>query len=161
MATDYFLKLEGPNFEGESSKMDKQIDVLSWSWGESNPGQIATGKGLSAGKVSASDLNLMFKLNKSSPYIIKACASGEHIKSATLTCRRSGTEPQDYLIITLSPVVVSSYQTSGSSGGDDLPIDSVSLTFAKIEYKYAPQKADGKLDKQIPIAYDYSAGKAG
>jgi type VI secretion system secreted protein Hcp len=158
MATDYFLKLEGSNFEGESTKLEKQIDILSWTWGESNPATISTGKGLAAGKVSASDMNLMFKVNRASPYIIKACANGEHLKSATLTCRRSGTEAQDYLIITLSPVVISSYTTSAGAG-DEVPTDNISLTFSKIEYKYAPQKDDGKLDKQIPIAYDYSTGK--
>jgi type VI secretion system secreted protein Hcp len=159
MATDYFLKLEGSGFDGESKKMDKQIDVLSWSWGQSNGASVSTGEGLSAGKVNAQDLSLSFKLNKATPYIIKACANGEHLKSAVLTCRRAGTDPQDFLIMTLSPVVISSYTTGGGSG-DDVPVDSVTLCFAKLEYKYAPQKADGKLDKQIPIAYDYSAAKA-
>jgi type VI secretion system secreted protein Hcp len=159
MATDYFLKLEGSNFEGESEKREKEIDVLSWSWGQSNQATVTTGKGLAAGRVNAQDVSLSLRLNKATPYIIKACANGEHLKSATITCRRAGTEPQDYLIITLSPVVISSYQTGGASG-DDVPTDSISLCFSKLEFKYAPQKADGKLDKQIPVAYDYSTAKA-
>ena len=160
MATDYFLKLEGSSFDGESKKLDKHIDVLSWSWGQSNGATVSTGEGLSAGKVTAQDVSLTFKLNKATPYIIKACANGEHLKSATITCRRAGTDPQDFLIMTLSPVVISSYSTGGSEGGDDVPLDNVTLCFAKLEYKYAPQKADGKLDKQIPVAYDYSSAKA-
>jgi type VI secretion system secreted protein Hcp len=160
MASEYFLKLEGSNFDGESVKLDKNIDIMSWSWSEQNGAAVATGKGLSAGKVSASDMAINFRINRATPYIIKACANGEHLKSATITCRRAGTDPQDYLIMTLSPVVISSYSTSGSEG-DDLPMDAISLCFGKLEYKYAPQKADGKLDKQIPISYDYATAKAG
>ena len=37
-----------------------------------------------------------------------------------------------------------SYQTGGSHG-DILPMDQVSFNFAKIEYEYKPQKADGSL----------------
>jgi len=159
MATDYFLKLEGSSFEGESQKLDKQIDILSFSWSQANGAQVTTGKGLSAGKVQAQDITLTMRVNKATPYIIKACANGEHLKSAVLTCRRAGTDPQDYLILTLTPVVISSYSTGGSAG-DDNPIDNITLCFSKLEYKYAPQKDDGKLDKYIPIAYDYATAKA-
>ena len=41
--------------------------------------------------------------------------------------------------------MVTSYQTGASSGGGDVPIDSFSLNFAKVEVSYKEQKADGGL----------------
>ena len=153
---DIFLKLDG--IDGESKKLDKHIDILSWSWGQTNGAHVSTGEGLSAGKASANDLSISMAINKATPYILKACANGTHIKTADLVCRKAGTGAQEYLRLTFSPVVVSSYQTGGS-GGDDIPVDSISLCFSKIEYKYSPQKAGGGLDTAIPISYDYSTAK--
>ena len=37
MALDYFLKLDGIPGESVDAKHKGEIDVLSWSWGESQP----------------------------------------------------------------------------------------------------------------------------
>ena len=41
-----------------------------------------------------------------------ACASGEHIKKAVLTCRKAGKDQQEFLKFTFTDVLVSSYQTA-------------------------------------------------
>ena len=46
-------------------------------------------------------------------------------------------------------VLVSSYQLGGSSHGEDRPTDSFSLDFAKIEFDFVPQKADGSADTPV------------
>lgn len=157
MATDYFLKLDG--IEGESSQKghENQIDLLSWSWGESNSGSSAAGGGSGSGKVSMQDFNFAMKINKSSPLLFKACANGAHIKEGTLTCRRAGKEPRPYLTIKFTDCLVSSFQTGGSQG-DEVPTDSISINFSKIDYSYSPQKADGTLGTAIPAAYDLKTG---
>lgn len=43
---------------------------------------------------------------------------------------------QTYLVITLEDVLVSSYQIGGQGGGQNFPTESISLNFAKIEFKY-------------------------
>jgi type VI secretion system secreted protein Hcp len=88
-----------------------------------------------------------------------ACANGEHIKTATLVCRKAGKEQQEFLTIKLSDILVSSYQTGGSSHGEVVPMDQISLNFAKIEYDYKPQKADGSLDSSVKAGYDLKANK--
>ena len=157
MATDYFLKLDG--IEGESSQKEheNQIDLLSWSWGESNSGSSAAGGGSGSGKVNMQDFSFAMKINKASPGLFKACANGVHIKEGTLTCRRAGKEPRPYLTIKFTDCLVSSFQTGGSHG-DEVPTDSISLNFSKIEYSYSPQKHDGTLGTAIPAAYDLKTG---
>jgi type VI protein secretion system component Hcp len=43
-----------------------------------------------------------------------ACASGQHIKKAVLTCRKAGGEQEEYLKVTFSDLLVSSYHGGGA-----------------------------------------------
>lgn len=155
---DYFLKIEGIEGESTDSKHKNEIELMSWSWGETNSGSHAIGRGGGAGKVSMQDFNFVMSVNKSTPKLMLACATGQHIKSATLTARKAGGEQQEYLTITFSDILVSSYQTGGSSG-DIIPTDQISLNFSKIEYAYKPQKPDGTMDAPIKVGYDIKANK--
>lgn len=157
---DYFLKIEGIDGEATDSKHKNEIDVESWSWGETNSGSHSFGGGGGAGKVSMNDISFTMRVNKSSPKLLLACASGEHIKSAILTCRKAGKEQQEYLKIKFHDLLVSSYQTGGSRG-DVVPVDSVSINFSKIEYAYAAQNEKGGLASPIPVHWDLKLNKGG
>jgi type VI secretion system secreted protein Hcp len=132
---------------------------MSYSWGVSQTGTMAFGGGGGAGKAQFNDFNFTTNTNKSSPLLFKACATGEHIKEATITVRKAGNESkQDYLILKMTDVMISSYNPSASSGGDR-PTESVSMAFAKIEFTYKAQKADGSLDAGITTGWDLKANK--
>jgi type VI secretion system secreted protein Hcp len=158
-AVDYFLKFEGIEGEGHDSKHKNEIDLESWSWGETNSGSGHMGGGHGAGKVVMQDLHFVSKFQKSSPKLMLACACGEHITKATLVCRRAGTEQQEYLKIVLTDVLVSSYQVGGSAHGDVIPTDQFSLNYAKIEFDYKPQKQDGTLDSSVKAGYNIKENK--
>ena len=159
-AVDYFLKLEGIEGESADHKHRGSIDLQSWSWGESQSGTHAAGGGGGAGKVSMQDFHFVMSNNKASPKLMLACATGEHITKAVLTCRKAGKEQQEYLKITMSDLLVSSYQTGGSGHGDIVPTDQISLNFAKIEYEYKEQKPDGTLGGATKAGYDVKTNKA-
>ena len=119
--------------------------------------QPPVGGGGGAGKVSFQDLHFVTKtVDKSSPKLFLAGASGEHIKDATLFVRKAGSN-SDYLQIKLTDVLVSSYQTGGSGG--DNPTESFSLNFAKVQYSYTGTDADGKLLPAIDVGWDLLANK--
>ena len=161
MAVDYFLKFDGIKGESTDAKHKDEIDIESWSWGASNAGTAASARGgASAGKVAMQDFHFMMKLNTASSALLKACATGQHIKMATLTSRKAGKGQQEYLTFKFHDVLVSSYQTGGSEGGDDLPIEQVSFNFAKIEVEYKPQKLDGSLGTGVFFKYDLKSNKA-
>jgi type VI secretion system secreted protein Hcp len=159
MAVDYFLKIDGIPGESADSKFKDSIDILSWSWGESQSGTMASGGGGGAGKVNMQDFHFVMKVNKATPKLVLACASGEHIKKAVLTCRKAGKDQQEFLKYTFSDVLVSSYQTGGSSSGDEIPMEQVSLNYAKMELEYKAQKLDGSLDGGIKAGWDLKANK--
>jgi type VI secretion system secreted protein Hcp len=158
-AVDYFLKLDGIDGESYDSKHKAEIDVSSWSWGESQAGTMAGGGGGGAGKVHMQDFHFTMTVNKATPKLILACASGEHIKKATLTCRKAGTDQQEFLIYTFSDLLVSSYQTGGSGGSDVVPVEQISLNYAKVEIEYKEQKADGTLAGGIKAGWDLKLNK--
>ena len=158
-AVDYFLKFDGIKGESTDSKHKDEIDVESWSWGETQTGTQGPGGGGGAGKVQMQDFHFVMQLNRSSPLLAKACAVGQHIKSATLTTRKAGKGQQEYLVYKFYDLLISSYQTGGSSEAVN-PLDQVSFNFAKVEMEYRPQKPDGTLAPGLHFKYDLKSNKA-
>jgi type VI secretion system secreted protein Hcp len=154
MAVDTFLKL-GDDIQGESTddKHKNEIEILSWSWGESNIATGASGGGRGAGKVTMQDFMFTMRANKASPKLALACATGQHVPEAVLTLRKAGGEQQEYFKILLKECLVTSFSTGGSAG-DEVPMDQFSLNFTKIEWEYKPQKPDGTLDSPVKAGYD-------
>jgi type VI secretion system secreted protein Hcp len=156
-AVDYFLKIEGIDGESGDSKHKGEIELESWSWGETQSGTSSASGGGGAGKVMMQDFHFVMKMNKASGPLFAACATGKHIKKALLTCRKAGGKQEEYFQITLQDLLVSSYQTGGSSGSDVVPIEQISINFAKITHHYKDQKADGTVSAGTPVTYDLKA----
>jgi type VI secretion system secreted protein Hcp len=158
-SVDYFLKIEGIPGESTDDKHKNEIDIQSWHWGQQNSGSHAGGGGGGAGKVTMHDFSFNMGINKASPKLFLACATGQHIKSALLVCRKAGKEGQEYLKIKFEELIVSSFHTGGSGGEAVVPVDQITLNFAKMEFHYAPQKPDGTLDSPVVHKYDLKANK--
>ena len=158
MASDYLLKLEGIKGESLDAKHKDEIEIESFSWGATQPAAVASGGG-GAGKVSFQDIHFTARVNVASPNLMVACASGQHIKEATLTVRKAGRDQLEYYIVKLSDILVSSYQTGGSEGANALPVDQFSLNFAQIEFEYKSQKPDGTLGATVKGGWDLKANK--
>ena len=116
MPTDIFMKIR--DIQGESRDKDHkdEIEVLAWNWGLSN--QVASpspGGGAGAGKTKFQDISFTHLVDKASPNLMLACASGKHHPEARLTVRRSDpTTPQEFLLIKLQDVLVTSVQSSAT-----------------------------------------------
>lgn len=143
MAVDMFIKIG--KFEGESAdkKHKDKSEVLSWSLGMSQSGTMHASTGGGGGKASVQDLSLMKYMDKSTPDIINACVTGEHIEEVTLIMRKAGgTEALEFFTIKLTDVLVSSYST-GASGNEERGTENVSLNFREYEIMYQPQDKNG------------------
>ena len=175
MACDYFLKIDGIEGESTDGKHKKEIEVASFRWSEKQPGTFQRGSsaGATGGKVQMGNVVLTMATSKASPKLFLACAKGDHIKSAELTCRKAGGGQQEFFKITLTDVLVSHYETNGTDVDSMLrnesdpvghhdggPQDRVELSFAKIECEYRPQKSDGSLDNPVKAGYNLLENKA-
>jgi type VI secretion system secreted protein Hcp len=153
---DYFLKLDGIQGESRDLKHKGEIELESFFWGETNP-VIPHGGGGGVGKVQVEDLHVVMKLNKASPLLFLACATGEHIKGAILTARRALKAQQEFLVYKLTDLLVSEYHQS--AGTDAVPVDQVSFNFSRIQIEYRPQKPDGSLDASVKAGWDVKENK--
>lgn len=178
---DYFLKIDG--IEGESTQKghEQEIEIAGWAWEARNAGSFAGNMGGGSGKVVMRDFKFYVQANKATPKLFLACCTGDHIKSATLTCRKAGKTPQEYLKWKFTDLLISSYTIGGgitergvvsrrqSSAGDPgsdvesgdifiMPTDQITFNFTKVEISYAPQKADGSLDAAMPAGFNLKTG---
>jgi len=157
MASDIFAKLGDIKGESIDDKHKDEIEVLSYSWGVSNAGSMSYGTGGGEGKASFHDLSFTHKIDKASPILMQSCATGVHLKEATITHRKAGKGQQEFLVTKMNDVIVTSVTHGGN--GSDGSNENVSLAFAKVNVEYKPQKADGSLDAGIHFKYDLKAQK--
>ena len=120
---------------------------------------MSHGGGGGAGKATFHDLSFVHNIDKASPLLMKACATGAHLKEATITHRKAGKGQQEYLIVKMNDVIITGVTHGGSSGAGGS--ETVSLAFAKVDLEYKPQKPDGSLDAGIHFKYDLKANKEG
>lgn len=145
MAVDICIKIDTIKGESKIDGHTDEIDVESYSFGMTQTGIGHVGGGSGAGKVNMQDLHLVKRVDAASHALMLACAAGTHIKEATLSLRRAGDKPLDYLKIKLEDVLVSSVQ-DGASNGTEIPTEQVSLNFSKVYFGYTKQKSDGSAD---------------
>lgn len=157
MASDIFAKLGDIKGESLDDKHKDEIELLSWSWGVTNAKANPTGSGGAKGKATFHDLSFTHKIDKASPLLLKGCATGQHLKEATITRRKAGKGQQEFLVIKMNDVVITSVAEE-DDGGSGL-VEAVTLAFAKVDLEYRPQKQDGSLDAGIHFKYDIKANK--
>ncbi|WP_028067491.1 Hcp family type VI secretion system effector [Solirubrobacter soli] len=158
MPFDYFLRIDGIAGESTDAKHKGEIAVQTFLWGETQSGSPVGGGG-GAGKLNAGPLILTARASKASPLLLLACASGQHIKSAVLSARRSGAGKAqiDFLTITLNDVVITSFEVNANT--ENGPVDEVSLAFAQIAVDYREQNADGSPGAVTHAGWDVKANK--
>jgi len=160
MALDMFLDIEG-EIKGESKDKAKksQIDILAWSWGASNAGSFHVGGGGGAGKANFNDISCTKWIDLASAPLLLYCANGDHFPKATLTVRKAGKNPLEYLIITMEKVLITSVSTGGS-GGEDKLTENITMNFEKVEVKYTEQTATGDKGDIKEFKWDIGANAA-
>ncbi len=145
MAWDAFLTVDGVQGESRRRGHEGEIELMSFSFGASNPSSVGIGSGGGVGKVSLSAFNFMKYTDASSAELFKQCCSGKHFPWAKVILYKAGGEggPLDYLIYEFEEVYVSDIQWSGSEGGDGIPVESVSFNFGKVVVTYNQQSESG------------------
>ena len=155
---DAFLKLDGIKGESVDSKHKDEIQLESWSWGMTNAGTGQYGSGSGAGKVQVQDVQLVKKVDSSSPILIKSCTKGDHIKTGVLTVRKAGGDQLEYFTVELTEILVSgiSEHTDPSS---PILMEHVSLNFRTFKVTYTPQTDKGAAGASVDFGYNLAEGK--
>jgi type VI secretion system secreted protein Hcp len=162
MALDMFINM-GANIKGESRDKAQgpkgDIDILSWSWGMSQSGTTHTGGGGGAGKANFQDLSFTKYIDGASNALMTALAKGSHIAECKLMVRKAGEGQQQYVLITMKEVLVTSVSTGGS-GGEDRLTENVTLNFAEVKFEYTPQDSKGTVAGNKIFAWNIAENTA-
>lgn len=161
MAADMFMWLEGgdPPCVGESSdkamKGKKAFEIQSFNFGASNLADITSrGGGGGTNRVTVHEFSITRPVDKTSPVMFKHCCQGSHFDKGTVCMRKASGkagEPITYLTYEFEKVYVSNI---AQNGGGEVPNESISFAFLKVNVTYIPQKADGSPDTKVAAGWD-------
>jgi type VI secretion system secreted protein Hcp len=151
MAIDIFLKLTGIEGESTDDKHRSEIDILGWSWGLSEPAPASGGGG--AGKVAIRNITIQKLADLSSPLLLQSSATGARIASAIVTARRAGAAAAEFLIFTMTDVIVTSVEVIANASAGN-PSESVTLRFSKVEFDYRSTLPSGGLGPEKSFRWD-------
>jgi type VI secretion system secreted protein Hcp len=142
-----FFKVKGARSgditgEAQDQTHKNEIEVLAWSWGMQ--GKSSLGGGGTSGKATMRELRITKKLDRASTALMVALRTNELIKEATLTLRKIGKTPLEYLKIKIEDGRVMSLDLeAGDASGSPALLERVTLSFNKISIEYTPQGPDG------------------
>jgi type VI secretion system secreted protein Hcp len=135
-----YLKVGDIKGEATDAAHRDQIEILSWSWGETSAARsaesAAAASGLPTGKRQHKPLVITKPVDKSSPQLAEAAAKGRVFPQMVVSVPDEG-RSEDYLTYTMTDVLITSYSTSGAA--DSVPTETFSLNYEEI-----------KLDRTAP-----------
>ncbi len=146
MALDAYLTLD-PELQGESEKEghEGEIEVTGFSFGGHNPSSVGRGSGGGAGTVDLRQFTIQKVTDASSVDMFRYVCSGNHFKTGKLTLYKSGgpAGPLKYLVFEFKMLYPEDMDWTGTEGGDDVPMETVSFAFEEIKVTYTQQAPDG------------------
>lgn len=139
MAFDAFLKFDAIPGESTDDKHKDWIEVVSFSWGGSQPGPASGAAAGRDSKVQVQDITIVKHVDTASPKLLEISCGGGALPSAVLSVQKISDvegQPQEFLKIKFTDLVVSSISQGGNTQTEPLPLEQISLNFAKVEVVY-------------------------
>lgn len=154
MASAIFIKFpNGITAETTQDGHEGSVAAMSVQWGV---GRSVSNSFTSSGRETStpvfSEMVITKMFDSSSNDLALAASKGKSMDEVTVTFRKdTGEEQLDYLVYTLTDVLISSY--SMSSGGET-PMESISLNYTKIASKYTKQADDHSAGSEHDFEYN-------
>ena len=163
---DAYLTVEGVKGESRRAGHEEEIEIISFSFGASNPSSIGVGVGGGIGAVDIHAFSFEKYTDAASAEMFKACCQGNHFPTAKVTLYKAGGEggPVDYLIFEFEEVYVDNIQWVGTQSNDDpmsgIPKERVSFSFGKVVVTYNQQDLQGAKSGSFRGSWDIRSGTA-
>jgi type VI secretion system secreted protein Hcp len=154
MAIRLFLHIAGITGDSNDAHHPNEIELESYRWGVRH-GAAALGGGGATSKPAFSDLTVTAATSVASPVLFLSCAAGTHHHDATLTATHGSGTGDDFLAVSLTEVLVTSFEQSATA--DLGPTDTFTLAFSKVKVSYRRQSPLGVLEPPVETGWDVKA----
>jgi len=144
-AVQMFLQIDGIDGESLVEGHANQIDVVGFAFSIAQRGLTLAGStGAGASKSDFKTLTIYKDIDKATPPLMLACALGK-MPTIHPTATLYFVDPLReintlFFKIVMSDVLITSFNESDSDGSDR-PLESISLSFSKIQFVYTPNQA--------------------
>ena len=136
-----FLKIDGIKGESTDKEHSGEIQVNSFSF------SAHAGGGVGAGKSTIQSFTITKSIDKSSPLLFQAEATGKMMKEAVLAfSRKAGGKQRDYLTFKFQQVFITSV-SDGTSSSKQAPTEQVTFNFQKVKETFIDSK--GKVGQSV------------
>ena len=144
MSYDVFIKIDGIEGESSDAKHAGWIEVTSYgvAYSQNISSAPSSAGGKSAERADFSDFTFSKFIDKASPLLALACASGTHIDNVIVELCRAGGEKIKFMKYKLTNCIISSVKAE-SKGKRFFPKEHININFGKIEWFYTLQKRHG------------------
>lgn len=156
-----YLKIGDIQGESQRAGHEDEIEIHGISWEVRVPVSAEAGSGRTRAQAEIGDIILTKRTDAASPYLFLAVAQGKAFDQITLTASRrndSGEAVLDYLTITMTRCVITSYRMVGDSSSGEIPVEEFSLNFEEIRYRYVEAAEDHSAGDEHEVEYDIAAG---
>jgi len=159
MPSNVFCKVAGIPGESSDDKHKDYFEVLSFSHGmeQGSAGDESTVGGHVSGRVRHQPFVVVKTLDKASPKLALACSKGEHQDSIVVECFRHLGENVKFMEYKMSHTIIRSIHPSGENEG--MPTETVSFSYAKIEWTYTQYDNTGKKQGETKGGWDCEKNK--
>lgn len=166
-----YMQIQGIDGNVTAQGLEKCIEIESFDFSvkrrmNTQPGAVSDREG---SKPSLSEVTVTKRVDNTSPLLFSEATVGGTKSQVLIKFVNTGTNLQEYLVVTLSNVLVSGYELcdrlpahnmDGTLPQKEKPFETITFNFDKIEVKYTPYDQKHKAGSPIPAGYDLKTAKA-
>lgn len=150
---DFFVRIDGIDGESKDASYPRWIDAVSWSYRVSQSSSMCYGGGGGVGRALLSSFVFKHRVDRASPFLFQMCASGKHIPSVRLACRKAGSASREYVHIELTDCLLTHVSVAGQDESADV-LESIGVSYSGIRVEVAEQSADGSMKPAVTGHWD-------
>jgi type VI secretion system secreted protein Hcp len=114
---------------------------------------MVSGGGGGVGKASFNDLQVLARIDKAAPSVLKNCASGKHLSKVEVSVCKAGGSQIEYTRVTLEEVLVTSVQYTAEQGSDAVFVQ-YAFQAAKVKQQYWEQTDKGGKGAETVLGWN-------
>jgi type VI secretion system secreted protein Hcp len=158
-AEEIFVRLDGIVGGATAAGHQNEIVVSTYSQAFSNTASAVTGGGGGAGKVTCGEIIVMKSIDKSSPKLIGAVVTGNHIATGDIkfdSTRGNGALVESYHVALTDVVITQISQMDHAPQG---VMEQVTLSARQFKFTFTPTTNAGGTGGQISFSVDCSTNQ--